>query len=200
MPLLTVSARPGAGKTATTELLIEWFDAKRVPSLTTRPLGTRDLNPFPEYIEVTVEDLDLMEENDELAWRVKVHDYEYATTWGDLEVACASNELWIMVIAHNVVKNVHALSFEDRILSVYLLAESDDFLRANMLNRGDDPVEIERRLLSSANWDEEYMKCLVPYVTLRSMRMASVRAMARMMTKILMRKFPKLTYKGPTAP
>lgn len=199
MPLLTVSARPGAGKTATTELLIHWFNAKRVPSLTTRPLVTRDSNPFPEYIEVTREELDFMEANDELAWRVKVHEFEYATRWGDLEVACSSKELWIMVLAHNVVRNVHALSFEQRILSAYLLAESDDFLRANMLGRGDDPADVERRLTSSLNWDQEYKKCLVPYVTLRSNRMASVRAMARMLMKLLRRKFPGLSCNAPSA-
>lgn len=150
--IFTLTGASGSGKTTIMrELLKRDANVKVLPSITTRT--KRDSDVEGEYKYVAEKDFQNIQQNNAFLWDVDMHGNFYGTAKADVDYALKANHKSIMLLVPEVIPILK--SYTHSVLSFYIVSPPEDILRQRLQNRGDDPSDIEKRILDCKKWDKE---------------------------------------------
>lgn len=150
--IFTLTGVSGSGKTTIMrELLKRNANIKVLPSITTRT--KRDSDVPGEYRYIGEKEFENMQQNNAFLWDVDMHGSFYGTAKVDVDYALKANHKSIMLLVPEVISILK--SYTHFVLSFYIISPPEDILRQRLQNRGDDRVDIEKRILDCKKWDKE---------------------------------------------
>ncbi len=165
--LLTITGPSASGKSSLAHAIQDIRgDAQILPSVTTRPARKSD-RPG-EYRFETLDTFAALEKAGAFAWTVEAHGHRYGTLKEDIARAVNTPGVVMAVVVVEGVKNLHAylnkVHAGAKIASIYLDHTSEELLRSRLLKRGDDPADIERRIMECRTWAQERDESGVPFI------------------------------------
>ncbi len=166
--ILTFTGSSGTGKTTIEKALLERLpNARPLMSVTTRTARSTDLPG--DFLHVTPEVFQQMEERGEFLWTAAVGTTHYGTQTSALREALEQPKtFWIMILVPERVPNVHAfaqqMGREADVRSFYILNPSDDILRQRMTERGDAVEHIEERMQACKEFQERAKASGMPFI------------------------------------
>jgi guanylate kinase len=166
--ILTLSGASGTGKTTIAKALIERLpNARPLVSVTTRPPRPNDLPG--DFLHVSAQAFDDMEQRAEFLWTATVGDTQYGTRRTDLQHALAHPETtWIMILVPLTVRNLRDAVAQEpgthEVRSFYILNPADNVLRARLSERGDAPEAIDARMAACADFQEKAQASGLPFI------------------------------------
>ncbi len=169
--IITLTGASGAGKTTIARELLEKIpiNSQMVPSHTIRKLRKPRPTDLPsEYKHVTRFWFWLLKVTGAFLWTVYPHGNSYGTTKRWVAKALKdNNEVYIMILFSDAVKNLREFALEKSILgqvySFYIYSPSQEVLRKRLEKRGDSLEEIEKRLSDCLKWDQDALNSGIPY-------------------------------------
>lgn len=141
--IIIIAGPSGVGKTTVSNYLQEKYNIPRVVTHTTRPMRTGEVDGKSYYFEdnTSFEKLHFFE-------HVKYGDYQYGSSKEALQRAWDKNDLASLIVETDGVKS-YLEALGDQVYFIYLTVKDPEILTKRLVERGDDPVEIKRRLNSS---------------------------------------------------
>lgn len=171
MHILTLSGRPGAGKSHTGRELVAKQGFLFLKSVTTRPprIDKSGQVVEGEYVYVSNKEFEEMEENDEFLWTAEdpAQGYHYGTTKKSVTEALADERAPYVTIlfwekAAELFCHLKALGRESEVHLVFLSAH-EDILRERVAKRdGLTPIAVER-LKDSIPWPHQAINSKYPF-------------------------------------
>jgi len=167
--IVTFTGPSGVGKTTIVkELLRRHSDWGMVLSQTSRE--TRDTDLPGEYkCNVSKKEFLRMRKEGRDLWIETAHGNTYATLAADVLQALLSKGLSLMQILHTSVIKIHAYA-PGKVLSIFILPPSEEEMRRRLINRGDSPEQVERRISDCKKWEEEARASDISYEFIRNDR------------------------------
>lgn len=166
MAILTISGRPGAGKSSIEKILLREYHFNCLPSYTTRKQKPSD---FPnEYVYISEEEFERRRIAGEFLKAFYVHGSWRGTRKLDIWHAIEPfSSVWIAVITLEAVAAFRDLVKKQRadqdIFSLYITTpESDSILIERMRARGDSHETAIARVAETYTWDDEAAS--IPYM------------------------------------
>ncbi|MBD5430765.1 guanylate kinase [Lactobacillus sp.] len=140
--IIIIAGPSGVGKTTVSNYLQEKYHIPRVVTHTTRPMRTGEVDGVSYYFEddTSFEQLHFFE-------HVKYGDYQYGSSKEALQRAWSKNELASLIVETDGVKS-YLEALGDQVYFIYLTVKDPEILTERLVERGDDLVEIKRRLNS----------------------------------------------------
>lgn len=164
--IITITGASGSGKTTVTRELLKTPNTKLIQSLTTR--AARDSDLPGEYIYgVSREELSRAKQNGLLLWDIETHGNIYGTVKTDVDQALIASCNSLMMVVPEVVPILHAYTPKP-IISFFLVSPDKAVLRERLVNRGDPPEQIERRLSDCDDWLDQAIASSLPYRFVRT--------------------------------
>lgn len=158
--LVTLTGRPGCGKTTVIEKLTEMstpecpiglFDGK---SVTTRVPRADDR--LDEYIQKTDEEFDEMEERGDFLWTVPNSGYRFGTLRSAIDEALQMRKVSVLNLVPQVIEKLHNYAGPANVLSFFIRGGGTAILERRMEKRGSEDAErIKRRLRETDDWCPE---------------------------------------------
>lgn len=141
--IIIIAGPSGVGKTTVSNYLQEKYNIPRVVTHTTRPMRKGEVDGVSYYFEddASFEKLHFFE-------HVKYGDYQYGSSKEALQRAWDKNDLASLIVETDGVKS-YLEALGDQVYFIYLTVKNPEILTERLVERGDDPVEIKRRLNSS---------------------------------------------------
>lgn len=141
--IIIIAGPSGVGKTTISNYLQEKYNIPRVVTHTTRPMRTGEVEGVSYYFEndISFKKLHFFE-------HVKYGDYQYGSSKEALQKAWNKNDLASLIVETDGVKS-YLKVLGDQVYFIYLTVKNAEVLTERLIERGDDPVEIKRRLNSS---------------------------------------------------
>ncbi|MFD1430171.1 guanylate kinase [Lacticaseibacillus mingshuiensis] len=140
--LIVITGATGTGKTTVSSYLTEQYRIRRVMTHTTRPPRPGEQNGVDYYFE-TPESF----ATKHFIEHVTYAGYEYGSSYESLNKAWAkANFCSIVLDTKGAI--TYAKELGDKISILYLTIKDPSILKARLLNRGDDPEMVEKRLAS----------------------------------------------------
>lgn len=137
--MIVITGPSASGKTATCLYLQKHFGIRKVITHTTREMRAGEKNDV-DYHFVTDDVFDRMVENDEFVEHVIYNGNQYGTSRKEVRIdKCMAVEL-------GGAKTYH--SFNDPKIVIFFMNLDEDTCRQRMLNRGDDPAKVEKRIMN----------------------------------------------------
>lgn len=161
----SITGPSASGKTTIARLIIEAVpEAKHLPSVTTRPRRFSD-NPG-EYEHVSDTEFDRLSRAREFLWEVAPHGYRYATRKSKVDEALAGG-IYIPILVIEAAVKLHAYAQAQgkvrEVRSLYVRMTNEEELRRRFTERGDDPDDMERRLLQCRDWNARALNAGIPF-------------------------------------
>lgn len=153
--LILIVGRTGAGKSTIARKLADMFKRPIVKSYTTRPMREGETEETADHIFIDAKDVALY--SDDFAAYTKIGDYEYFITWSLLEDYASKGAIYVIdpVGVWNLQKSLKDAGKEMDLNILYIKANEET--RMNRLRmRGDDEIEIEKRLMAEADQFDEF--------------------------------------------
>ena len=141
--IIIIAGPSGVGKTTVSQYLQEKYQIPRVVTHTTRPKRNGEVEGKAYYFESdeSFEKLHFFE-------HVKYGDYQYGSSKEALKRAWEKNELVSLIVETDGVKS-YLEALKDEVYFIYLTVSKPQILTERLIKRGDDTVEIEKRLNSA---------------------------------------------------
>lgn len=141
--IIIIAGPSGVGKTTVSNYLQEKYNIPRVVTHTTRPMRKGEVDGVSYYFEnnASFEKLHFFE-------HVKYGDYQYGSSKEALQRAWDKSDLASLIVETDGVKS-YLEALGDQVYFIYLTVKNYEILTERLVERGDDPVEIKRRLNSS---------------------------------------------------
>ncbi|QNQ82784.1 guanylate kinase [Lactobacillus sp. PV037] len=141
--IIIIAGPSGVGKTTVSQYLQEKYQIPRVVTHTTRPKRKGEVDGKSYYFESdeSFEKLHFFE-------HVKYGDYQYGSSKEALKRAWEKNDLVSLIVETDGVKS-YLDALRDKVYFIYLTVNEPQILTQRLLERGDDVVEIKKRLSSA---------------------------------------------------
>ena len=138
-PLFVISGPSGSGKTTSIKKIMQ----REVVSFTTRKPRVGEVDGV-DYIFTTKEEVDSLEEQGKLVERVEYAGQSYGISGEELSQKTSEGPAFVIVDLHGYqqVKELYP-----NVISIFLSVDPED-ARRRMEERGDNPENIEKRLIS----------------------------------------------------
>ena len=157
--LILIVGRTGAGKSTIARKLADMFKRPIVKSYTTRPMREGETEETADHIFIDAKDVALY--SDDFAAYTKIGDYEYFITWSLLENYASKGAIYVIdpIGVCNLQKSLKDAGKEMDLNILYIKANEET--RMNRLRlRGDDEIEIEKRLMAEADQFDDFERRL----------------------------------------
>ena len=140
--IIIIAGPSGVGKTTVTDYLAKKYNIPRVITHTTRPRRKGEKDGLSYYFETdeTFKKYHFFE-------HVKYGNYQYGSSREALERAWQKNDIVTLIVETDGVKT-YLEELGKRAYFIYLTVRDEKVLRQRLITRGDDPVEIDKRLNS----------------------------------------------------
>ncbi|MBP2058122.1 guanylate kinase [Lactobacillus colini] len=141
--IIIIAGPSGVGKTTVSNYLQEKYHIPRVVTHTTRPMRKGEVDGISYYFEddLSFEKLHFFE-------HVRYGDYQYGSSKEALQRAWDKNNLASLIVETDGVKS-YLEALGEQVYFIYLTVKDFDTLTKRLIERGDDPLEIQRRLNSA---------------------------------------------------
>ena len=141
--LIIIAGPSGAGKTTISEYLRAKFDIPRVITHTTRPMRAGEQNGVDYYFETdeSFAQLHFFE-------HVRYGSYQYGSSRESLEKSFAKHEI-VSLIVETAGVQTYLKQLPQESVFIYLTVSDQKILGKRLVERGDAPEQIEKRLNSA---------------------------------------------------
>ncbi len=165
----SLSGPSASGKTTIARLILQLVpEAKPLQSVTTRPPRPSD-NPG-EYEYVSESEFDRLSRAREFLWEVAPHGHRYATRKSRVDEGLGDG-IYIPILVIEAVVKLHAYAQAQgkakEVRSLYVKMTDEKELRGRFAKRGDDPADMERRLLQCRDWNARAESAGIPFYMLK---------------------------------
>jgi guanylate kinase len=170
--ILTLTGASGAGKTTIAEQLIaELPNAHFLTSYTTRAARPSDLPG--EYLYLSNDDFDRMDEQGDFLWTAQVADTRHGTAKQSLQRALDDRgAISIMILVPEVLTRLYAFAEElgkrASIRSILIHTPSEDVLRARMRERGDEDEKINARIEATIAYETKARETGINFIEIEN--------------------------------
>lgn len=140
--IIIIAGPSGVGKTTVTNYLYQKYGIPRVITHTTRPMRKGEEEGKSYYFETdeTFKQLHFFE-------HVRYGNYQYGSSKEALRRAWKKSDLVTLIVDTDGVKT-YLDELGDKAYFIYLTISDPQILRQRLIERGDDPQEIEKRINS----------------------------------------------------
>ncbi|WP_297816901.1 guanylate kinase [uncultured Lactobacillus sp.] len=141
--IIIIAGPSGVGKTTVSNYLNEKYGIPRVVTHTTRPMRKGEVPGRSYYFEDdnSFKKLHFFE-------HVKYGNYQYGSSKEALKQAWDKNDLVSLIVETDGVKS-YLDELKDQVYFIYLTVDEMNVLKQRLIKRGDDQIEIEKRLNSA---------------------------------------------------
>ncbi len=170
--ILTLTGASGAGKTTIAERLItELPNAHFLTSCTTRAARPSDLPG--EYLYLSNDDFDRMDEQGDFLWTAQVADTRHGTAKQSLQCALDDKDaISIMILVPEVLTRLYAFAEElgkrVSIRSILIRTPSEDILRTRMRERGDENEKINARITATIAYETKARETGINFIEIEN--------------------------------
>jgi len=167
--IITLTGRSGTGKTTIVKELLELKDPlfQLIISYTTRDPRPSDLPG--EYRYLTDDEFEGMKKRGEFLWPKSAEEFghssaKYGTTKASLDDAVASPGYHLMMLIPQALPKLWD-SYAEHVVPFWLEDPGEESLRARLLDRGEKPQFIDKRLDAEKDWLNFATASGIPYVS-----------------------------------